>query len=325
MILHPRLRALQSDDGPQRAAQGVLQSALASWREQPDVAPVLAALDRFADNTPLDRCPSLAALFGKGDPAGRLFAAGFVSAVAQALGAAPLGHVPLRHAAEGKTSTLVLARCGRAALSLIATSQSALDGRCDRPAVGFGPGEVWEHVLAGRARAEAIECFASGSRSALFERRAIELGPGKIVSLACEKQALRLREIDGCLVSLRLQRRGDEAQVKRHYDLLTGELIHQSAGNPGDSRKEMMMTLLGRMERGDAAPLMARMACGQGSEPLRWLALRECLALDSGEGFVALCAITDSPDDPLAARAAELRHRLQAEHPGIADTPACPA
>ena len=94
-----------------------------------------------------------------------------------------------------------------------------------------------------------------------------------------------LTSVDGCLVSLRLQRRPANAGPAREYELASGRLIHQAAGNPRDSRIEMMLALLGRMGRGDAAPLMARMAREDGSAALRWQALRECLALDYAGGL----------------------------------------
>jgi len=88
-----------------------------------------------------------------------------------------------------------------------------------------------------------------------------------------------------------------------------GRLVHQSAGTIGESAQELMLALLGRMKRADAVPLMARMS-GEGGESLRWQALRECLALDSGAGFRALCAIAADPGDVLAAPAGALRAQL---------------
>jgi hypothetical protein len=253
MLIHPELRALRDDDSPQRAAQDALYASLAVWRVRPEVAAVLAAIDRFASFAPLTECPALAALFRAGDPSARRLADSFSAATANALALSPLGHVPLRHNIDGKSSTLALARKGNVALMLVATTNEALAGATRKVGVSFGPSESWEHVLAGSAKGESIECCIAGSRTALLERRAIALSPGCVVALSGERRALRLREIEGCLVSLRLQRRQANAGASREYDLDTGELIHQAAGNPRDSRVELMMALLGRMGRTDAA------------------------------------------------------------------------
>ena len=324
MIVPPELRALRDDDAPQRAAQDALFAALAAWRARPEVAAVLADIEAFAGFAPLDGCPALAALFRAGDGSARRLVDGFAAATALALDATPLGHVPLRHYTNGKTSTLMIAREGNVALTLIATASEALGGSTAQAGVSFGPSESWEHVLAGSATGETVECCVAGARTALLERRTTALGPGTVVHLDGMRRALRLCGIDGTLVSLRLMRRRADAGATREYDLQTGELIHQAAGNPRDSRIEMMMALLGRMGRADAAPALARIAQGSDSEALRWQALRECLALDSGEGFAALSAIARTPDDPLAAPAGRLRAQLLGAHPQLDEVLACP-
>ncbi len=88
----------------------------------------------------------------------------------------------------------------------------------------------------------------------------------------------------------------------REYALDTGELLHQSAGDAQESRVELALALLGRMGRTDAAPLMAEIA-REGSDHLRWQALRECIALDTATGFAALKAIAADPADSLGAPA----------------------
>lgn len=325
MIVHPRLRALRADDSPQRHAQDALGASLANWRARPEVAEMLTEVDRFAGYAPLADCPALAALFRPRAPQAMQLAESFAAAMAGALAAAPLGHVPLRHSTDGKCSTLVLARQGNASLLLITTASDALEGRPARAGVSFAPGESWEHVLAGSAAAETVECCLAGARTAVLDRRAIALTPGTVLCLDGERQALRLRAIGSSLVSLRLHRRPAKAGASREYDLATGELIHQAAGNPRDSRIELILAMLGRMGRTDAVPAMAAIALGEGSDALRWQALRECLALDTGEGFAALCAVARRADDPLAGPAGRLRKDLLARHPELAGIVPCPA
>jgi hypothetical protein len=71
------------------------------------------------------------------------------------------------------------------------------------------------------------------------------------------------------------------------------------------------------MKRREAAPAMARIAREKGPDSLRWEALREALALDTAQGFAALCAIARSPLDPLAGPAGALRAQLIEAHPRL--------
>lgn len=84
------------------------------------------------------------------------------------------------------------------------------------------------------------------------------------------------------------------------------------------SRQEMMLAILGRMKRTEAAPEMAALAQDKAAdESLRWQALRECLALDSGTGFVALAMLARDAADPLCGPAGALRARLVEAHPQL--------
>lgn len=325
MNVHPELRALRRDNSPQRDAQEALHRAMAAWRAKPDVAALLGNLATFAAGAPLDDCPILAALFDGDAGSAQALASDFAAATAAALAAAPLGHVPLRHFTDGISSTLLLARTGNVTLSLVAIDGEGLRGRPEPASASFGPNQTWEHVLAGSASVELVECRPAGPRGAKLVRREFAFGPGSIMHRDGERQARLLREIDGALVSLRLQRRRENAGPTREYDLASGALLHQAAGNPRDSRIELMLALLGRMGRGDAAPLMAELARGEGSAALRWQALRECLALDTLAGFQALAAIAAAPGDPLAGPAGALRAQLVEAHPQLQEVEACPA
>lgn len=324
MHIHPDLRALRSDDTPQRDAQAALFRAVKAWRERPHMAAVLADLDAFAAQGPLADCPALAGLFApNGSDAGEL-AEEFSRVVSDAVSRSPLGHVPLRHFTDGTISTLLLARSGNVTLSLIALDGDGLAARPDPVTVDFSPSEVWECVLAGTARAERIERMFTGEKEALLDHRRVSLVPGDVVSRDASREALLVRAVEGRLVTLRLQRRQANAGTTREYSLADGRLVYQAAGNPQDSRTELIMALLGRMKREDAAPAFARIAREQGTASLRWQALRECLALDTAAGFGALTAIARAPDDELAPSAGALRAQLIEAHPMLAKVSVCP-
>jgi hypothetical protein len=329
VIIHPELRALRSDDTPQRVAQKGLRAAMDEWRARPQVGALLAEVERFAAYRDFAECPALARLFEPGDPAAGLLASEFVTATAAALGQAPLGHVPLRNFTDGLVSTLVLARAGNATLSLVALDGQALAAKPEPVTADFSPSETWEHVLAGQACADRIERRIERQSpvdgDAVLESRKIELRPGQVVRRDAEREVLQIRDVDGCLVLLRLNRRRAAAGPTREYRLADGRLVHQAAGNPRDSRIELMMALLGRMGRGDAAPLLAAIAREDGSTALRWQALRECLALDTLAGFHALCEVARSSEDALSSPAGALRAQLIQSYPQLAEVDACPA
>ena len=278
------------------------------------------------DTDPFDNAPSRADRSReRAVPAGRL-ARGIARDMVRTLEAAPLGHLAMRHYADDTLCTLLLAQAGNVSLALVVTDGEGLAARPPATTADFGPRECWEAVLAGRAEAELIECRAvSEEGRADLRRRDLILAPGKVVCRDAARQSLQLRRIEGCLVTLRLQRRHERAGATREYALDGGALVHMAAGNPRDSRIELMLAMLGRMGRADAAPMIASLAQGDGSEALRWQALRECLALDAATGFAALVGIAARPGDALAAPAAALRDQLVAAHPQLAEIASCPA
>lgn len=325
MIIHPELRALRGDDAPQCHAQAAMRRTAEEWRQQPQMARILKELPGFAAHRPLAGHPALAALFDESASAAADLARSFAAFQVRAIAAAPLGHAALRHFTDGVLSTLLLAREGNVTLTLVAIDGEGLRAQPEPVSVNFAPAEAWEHVLAGSARAEVVECRPLGNRKAELQREELALSPGKVIRRDAERQALLLRSVEGRLVSLRLQRRRAQAGPAREYELASGRQVHQSAGNPRDSRLELMMALLGRMNRSDAAPLMARIARGHGTVALRWQALRECLGLDTLAGFTTLGEIARSPDDPLAMPAGALRAQLVETYPQLAGIEPCPA
>ena len=325
MLVHPELRALRSDDTPQCAAQKALRQALADWEASPDVAAMLDDLGRFAAGAALDDCPELACLFTPGTGAARRLARNYSAVTCTALAAAPLGHVPQRHFTDGVSSTLLLARARNVTLSLVAIDGQRLGLRPEATSASFGPNQTWEYILAGSAIVEMVECQPTGPRDARLLRHGDVVRPGSILQRDGEREARLLRRIDGALVSLRLQRRREDADATREYDLATSELLHQAAGNPRESRIELMMALLGRMGRKDAAPLLAELAQDHGSAAMRWQALRECLALDTLVGFQALSLVAAAPDDALSDPAGALRAQLVEAYPQLQELAPCPA
>ncbi len=325
MKVRPEIQALQRDDSAQREAQDALSRTVDGWRSLPEVAQALAEMNDFAIHGSNADCPALASLFEAGNPAGERLVEELVRGVCRALELSPLGHVTLRHFTDGTVSTLQLARSGNATLTLVALDGPGLAARPEPVTADFPQAEVWERFLAGAARAERIERRFTGEDTALLNRRWIDLAPGSIMTRDASREMLMVRSVVGSLVSLRLMRRRPDAGPTPEYRLSDGKLVRQAAGNPQDSRMELMMAVLGRMQRKDAAPELAAIATGQGSSALRWQALRECLSLDTYEGFCALTEIARSVTDDLARAAGALRSQLIEAHPQLAEVDACRA
>lgn len=329
MEIHPQLRALRSDDAPQRKAQAILYRAMDAWRSQPPVSAVHADLERFAGGAALADCAALAALFDGARPAARDFVDGFNAAAARALADAPLGHMPFRHFTDGTVSTVLLGGARDVSLMLVAVDGTALAAAPPPVSVSLSPAQCHDHVLAGTAAAELVEARATGPATASLTRRAAAFAPGCVLVRDGAREGLLYRRVSGCLVSLRLVRRLSGGAAGREYRLSDGALLHQSAGHVRDSRLELVATLLGRMQRTDAAHLLAAMARESGPDGLRWQVLRECLGLDTAIGFAALCAIADADagvgTDSLCAAATALRAHLIAGHPELESLLPCPA
>jgi hypothetical protein len=147
------------------------------------------------------------------------------------------------------------------------------------------------------------------------ERKRLAKDSSTAVDLAHE--TLFVESVERRLVRLRLHRDAPQAGPTREFSLADGRLVLQSSGDVRQSRQEMMLALLGRMKRTEAAPLIAEIAGEDGPDALRWQALRESLALDTGSGFAALCRIARAPLDPLAAPAGVLRAQLIEAHPQL--------
>jgi hypothetical protein len=310
MRTSPAIAALQRDRALHLQTRTAMVGVLEAWRAEPATATILAEMAGYGAGAPIARCPALFGLFTEPGSAPRLVA-GLVRALCVALAGEPFGHPPLRHGFDRGSSTLLLARSGRALLVLHACEPG--DRRLD--VVTFADGERREAVLAGEARGRIV---CRRGRSGVFAERRIALSRGARVALDLREEALQVTAIDRRLVSLRLHRSARNPGPTREYDLSSGALLRQAAGDIRISRQEMMLALLGRMGRVEAAPLMAEIARGSGDASLRWQALRECLALDTAEGFAALAALAGAARDPLVGPAGSLRAQLLEAHPQLA-------
>lgn len=328
MRIDPALRALRGDPVSQRHAQEAMAEAAERWRARADWQALVEGLKAYGAGAHLGDCTGLHPLLaqaGRADEMVGAFSRHFTAALADH----SLGHVPVRGALNGSVASLLLGRSGRAMLSLVMFDGAAMAARPRAQSVAFYDGERDEIVLAGGGRGRFVTCAGVGPQHAELSIAERTLARGDVISLQSGCETLLIDEVPGRLVVLRLTRTPEHAAPTCEYALADGALLHQAAGDVRDSCRELMVTLLARMGRKDAAPTLAEIA-REGSEHLRWQALRECLALDSGTGFMTLCAIAADAGDPLAAPAGALRAQLVEAYPVLAtlaaeEEPACPA
>lgn len=321
MRIDPELRALRGDTASQRKAQETLESARDAWRSGPARA-ALDALATFGGGAALEDCGPLAALFD-GSGTALALVGDLVASILGALRDHPLGQVPLRHQHSDGLSVLQLAQSGRATLTLLAYA----DTGAEPPASAcFAGGERHEVVLSGAADILLLELLKEGADRAAIDCRVRRVVSGEVLHLAGANRTKSVRRVHGNMVVLRLARSEQVPCGAREYALADGRLLHRASGSRSESRHELALAVLGRMGRRDAAPLMAEMA-GEGSDHIRWQALRECLALDTLSGFAVLVRMARDPADPLAAAAGALRAQLLETYPQLAaiEVLPCPA
>ncbi|WP_120078017.1 hypothetical protein [Aurantiacibacter odishensis] len=322
MQVHPDIAALRSDRAPQREAQEAMLAAGEAWAREPGAADLQSALRAFGAGAPLEACPMLEAMFTGSGEAERLMDL-MSRHYCRAMAAHPIGHPPFRQGFDGTSTSILLASSGRAQLML----QAKEPGTMIHPGYMFCDAVRFDAVLGGAADARIVRMARRDGTTAGFSQESLVLRAGHRLALDLASETLVVDEVQSRFVVLRLLRTAADPQPGREYDAASGNLMHQSAGRIGTSRREATIALLGRMGRTDAVPAMARVALEEGDVSMRWQALREALALDTATGFCALNTVARRKDDPLAREAGALRARLLETYPMLAELEAeqCPA
>ncbi|MDE2561878.1 MAG: hypothetical protein KGL48_06465 [Sphingomonadales bacterium] len=317
MRIDPALAALRNDSALVASQSRAFDGALGRWRAGSLARPVLDDLVRYGAGAALADCAALASACGRG-AAG--FARSALAPLVAALREGPLGQPRLVCSSAGAIHRLTLGASGRAALSLALVDGDAL--ACGRgegaPRAMFQPGETHLAVISGSANARAVRLSGGDARRRVVGAEPLALVAGDRLRLDAGREALDLIDISGALLTLRLHRRDATTAPIREYDLETGELAHQSAGDPRESRLALAAALVGRMKRRDAVPALVRIVRDEAGEGLRWQALREALGLDTAQGFALLLDVAHRDGDPLAPAAQRLADDLRARHPALA-------
>lgn len=320
MRVDPAIQALRGDRSRQRLAQAGVEGVKSAWLALPRSQRLARDLESYAKGRPLAGCGELSALFD-GKQAG-LFDR-LVEDMLAAIACEPLARVPFRHTCKQGFAALQLLASGGAALSLALYDASANGMAARARSIAFQDCERHELVLAGSAEIRIVRRSSRPDGGALLDFESRRLGPGSVLSFAGVHSAKLVDRVEVATVILRLGRTPANPCPVEEFDLATGALLHRASGRKAESQRELAMELLGRMGRSDAAPAIERAAM-QGSEHLRWQAMRECLALDTARGFALLSRIAADPADGLSAPAGALRAQLVETYPQLEAGP-CPA
>lgn len=321
MRIDPALQALRGDPAPQRQAQAAMLNAADGWRDSSEGRALSAAMDAYAGGTELSACAYLAQIFASHASAFG-FAEMFIGRFMPVLARNPLGVVPARYSMNGPVATMVLAGRANVTLSLVSFCSGADHDAPKAASATFADGERHEAVLTGSAQVRHVERAPDTGQargSGRITVRSGTLAAGEMLAMDTGRRALLVDRVPDHLLTLRLVRTRSALHPTCEYDLESGKLLHQSAADADTSGRELKLALLGRMQRAEAAPVIAQVAL-RNDQPdhLRWQALREALALDTREGFLTLCAVAREPADSLAGPAGALRAQLLESYPVLA-------
>ena len=323
MRVDPVIEALRSDPAPQRHAQAAMDAARSAWADGAASRLPLAQLAAYGCGGELGDLPDLSAVLTDLAAACALVAS-LVDTLGTPMRAEPLGLVPFRHQTSDSHVVLELARAGRAALSLMVYRPVAAR---QPQSVCLTSGDRHEICLQGEAEVLAFDATGFGKRRAVLVTAITSIRPAWSAVFDNSRQGKIVTAVACPLVILRLQRDLPDPLPAREYRLEDGGLIHESAADRGDSRRELALALLGSMGRTDALPIIAQAALA-GPAHVRWEAVRQGLALDSGAGFAILSGIAGDAADPLSPAAAALRAHLIKAYPQLRqaqERTACPA
>lgn len=323
MRIDPAIAALRSQITAQRHARAAMEQARENWQGSAPVAAVLSALADYGAGASLADLPALHGAVWCHAIAQELVEA-LVADFAQVLRSEPLGMIPFRHQLSERLAVLELARSGRAALTVLSYRPAPAG---DQDTICFTSGERHEICLAGAAEAMKVSKWERAGTATHIACTPEAIGPGWQGVFDNATAGKIVGKVSRPLVILRLQRDARHPGPTREYRLRDGALIHESAADRRDSRRELALALLGSMGRTDTLPAIVEMS-RSGPDHVRWEAIRQMLGLDSAAGIAVLAQVARDRADPLSAPAAALHARLLDTYPQlrtVREAALCPA
>ena len=315
MHIDPRIAALRNDPVSQRQLQVVVDAARSEWRKHPQVAAILHDLEAYGKGKTLGELERLSRLLTDYSTAS-VWVEGWTAHFTRCLATNPLALMPMRQNRSDGFSSLQLATCAGAAISLAVYEprESPLKPR----SALFTDVEQHEIVLVGAAKGVVHRIHSEACRSAKINSQFHDWSSGSRIVLSGANETRQVLEVKQTLLVLQLIRTPERPGLTREYALGTGTLLMQSSGEKRVSQDEMAMAVLSAMDRSDAAPAIADLG-RSGPKHRRWEAVRHSLALDTLEGMRLLEEIAQDRDDPLQRQALELESQLKTTYPQLAN------
>ncbi|QFT77247.1 hypothetical protein [Erythrobacter sp. THAF29] len=312
MQVHPDIAALRSDRLAQRRIRAAMSGALTAWREADECKALLYDLARYAAGEPLCDCQFLERLMSHNRAATGLIS-DWLGRMLGVLRTEPLGEVPHLYRCSKGLSSIQLLKSGRAALNLVAYESL----ECAR---------VPETALF--ADRESVELVLTGEGCGTFHRRDEATGrietsqsrwmAGDRIVLSGRQEARQIVSVGGCLLLLQLTREPERPEPSQEFRLSDGTILQSASGDKAASQRLMACAVLGAMDHRPALAAMEARALDPQEDPdVRWEAVRQALALNSGAGMRLLAGLRMDASDPLSGVAGSLERQLFGSHPEL--------
>ena len=312
MRIHPDLAALRRNRAAQRRHLAAMDEAKARWLQSEGVAEIERDFDAYAAGGELSELPALGALVSD-HVAARAFVHGFAGHFARWLGDNPLCEVPFRHRSSDGFSRLQLLYRGGAMLSLCSYEPVA---ETDAPqSVQFIDCEVHEMIVAGEAEGLWHMLDQPEVSALALQTRRVCWRAGDALVMKPMRNMRHVVNVRSSLSVLQLSRTPEHARPSREYGVADAKLIKITSGDRRASEHVMALGVLGALGQERCLPTMIAFAERmQEDADARWEAVRQVLAMHSGEGMRLLGNLAARSGDPLAQPASRLADQLIQQH-----------
>jgi hypothetical protein len=172
-----------------------------------------------------------------------------------------------------------------------------------------GQVSVLKFVKAGRATLSFWEApeigldFSAESAGLCRKRESRRIGDGEIVTVDGRREAYVIDHVRSNILLVQAVVKAGQAPLSVEYDSASGTYVGCSAVDDSDSRIQMITTLVRKLGRADAVPVLARFL-DHPSFFVRWHVMREMLGLDVAAALPNLRRMAEADPHPDARQAA---------------------
>ena len=314
MIVHPSIAKLRGDRAAQHRSRSRMQAAVMQWQNSAIATALSDALQRYSGGADLKDCHALFQAMHDVSAA-RTFIDTWQKSFASALKDEPLAEMPFRNRVQGSIATIQLLCQDTATLSLCAVPRGeTLSGQ---DTILFSGRETSELIVDGSATGTLHRLSEASDTANLTNSGAAWQAGDTIQSTPTSGRSIL--HVEHSLLILQASRSPNCPQAAREFNVRDGRHSRSASGDEWVSRKFMALGVLGALRRNSAADEMGHVALDASLDrDLRWEAVRQLLALDTGTGMRLLGELRTKIQDPLCEPAANLASQLVTNHPQLA-------